>query len=51
MKILNIIKSIIKFPFTLITFPLVLFIAFCNTDFEDSWDRKYFKRTLINWFK
>lgn len=48
MKKLNLIRKIIKFPFALLFFPLLVIIGFFFTDWENGFDRKFYKELLKN---
>ncbi len=49
MKTINIIRKVLKFPFVLVTYPLIVIMGFFMTNFEDEWDVNYYKKMLTTW--
>ncbi len=57
-KTINKLKETIAWPFRvmlyplkLISFPFLVVIGFFDTNFEDEWDRNYYKKELKTWCK
>lgn len=48
-KKIELAQKIVALPFKIVLFPITLLICFLITDWNDEWDRQYFREKLKIW--